>query len=537
MRDFVSLYDNLDQTTSTNRKVSILSEYLKESREEDAIWAIALLVGRRPKRTVQVGLLRKWAAELAGLPDWLFEETYHTVGDLAETIALVLPEAKHNEESRLGALMLELIALEGVDEDVKKEFILGVWGKSSLPERYIFNKLITGGFRVGVSEKLVFKAIGKAFELPENVVQHRLMGLWEPAKTTLAQLLYHNTEEEDLSKPYPFMLAYPLETEISALGEIQDWVAEWKWDGIRAQVIKRKREVFIWTRGEDLATDKFPEIRDSFLKLPDFDGVLDGEILVFKNDTLGTFNDLQTRIGRKLLSKKVLAEHPVIFRVYDVLEYKGEDLRAKPLKERKAIISQFLKPIISDSAIQISEQVQVDSWEALTQLQLQARQFQAEGFMLKSAQSVYETGRKKGGWWKWKVAPLSIDAVMIYAQRGHGRRANLFTDFTFAVWENENYLVPFTKAYSGLTDKELAEVDAFVKKHTIDKFGPVRSVKAELVFEIGFEGINASPRHKSGIALRFPRILRWRKDKLPQQADNLETLKGLLSLYGDPSKD
>jgi DNA ligase-1 len=530
MKLFATLFEQLDRTNSTHQKVKYLAQYFTSAKDEDKIWVIALLSHKRPKRTVSTTLLRSWAAEISGIPLWLFEESYHIVGDLAETIALLTPSTNTNiDERSLSDWMTALNDLQKKSEEEKKEFILAAWNQFSYRQKFVFNKLITGGFRMGVSQKLTVKALSKATGHSENVLMHKMMGNWNPAQITFDELFYSDHENQSLSQPYPFFLAYALEEEVSELGFPEEWQAERKWDGIRGQFIKRNNEIFVWTRGEELVTDKFPELDQ--LKTILMDGfVLDGEILPFKDGKPLAFQKLQTRIGRKSVSKKILEEVPVILMAYDLLEYEGKDIREFPLKERRKLLEKLVETIQSPT-IQISELIPFTDWNEVAIARDHSRTFNTEGLMLKHQKSTYQSGRKRGDWWKWKVNPLTIDAVLLYAMQGHGRRANLFTDYTFAVWKDED-LVTFTKAYSGLTDAEFVEVDRFVKQNTIERFGPVRSVKPELVFEIAFEGIAESPRHKSGIALRFPRMKRWRKDKLVSQANTLDDLKALLKQFG-----
>lgn len=530
MKRFAALFTALDQTTKTNAKVSALARYFEEAEPADKMWTIAILSHRRPKRTVTTTLLRHWAAEFAKVPLWLFEESYHVVGDLAETIALVLPPPKAESDESLTYWVNYIKELGSYEEAEKQARVFAAWNQLNRVERYIFNKLITGNFRVGVSQKLMVRALSQHVEMEESSLAHRLMGNWTPDTTNFQDLIFAEDPLEDVSKPYPFYLAYALEEEPETLGDPEDWQAERKWDGIRGQVIIRKGEVFVWSRGEELVTNKFPEFHVLPKLLPD-GTVLDGEILPFKEGQPLTFGVLQTRIGRKNVTKKILESAPVILRVYDLLEWGGEDMRAEPLRTRRAQLVEMLDQNPTNGIVVLSEEVGFDSWERLAQEREQSRQYLSEGIMLKRKDSVYKSGRKRGDWWKWKVDALTIDAVMIYAQRGHGRRANLYTDFTFAVWDGEN-LVPFTKAYSGLTDKEFREITAWVRKNTVERFGPVRSVTPHHVFEIAFEGINASSRHKSGVALRFPRISRWRQDKPKEEANTLEDLKAMLKLYG-----
>ncbi len=530
MKAFAALFTALDQTTRTTAKVAALASYFETAPEADRLWTIALFSGRRPKRTVTTTLLREWAADVAGIPLWLFEESYPIVGDLAETIALVLPPNRQNSPRSLSDWIETIRALAGVDEAARKAAILAAWDQLPPTERFLFNKLITGGFRVGVSQKLMTRALAKATGIAETDLAHRLMGDWTPETTDYQRLVLTPDPMGDLSRPYPFYLAYQIDGAPQDLGPVGDWFADWKWDGIRGQVVLRGGAYFTWSRGEELMTDRFPE----FAGLVDFvplGTVLDGEILAWQGDAPLPFQALQKRIGRKSVPKKLLAEAPVILKAYDLLEWQGEDLRARPFSERRALLSILVSSLPDHAPLRISPEIPAKNWNDLALARANSRQIGAEGLMLKRRDSPYLVGRKKGDWWKWKVDPLSIDAVMIYAQAGHGRRANLFTDFTFAVW-NGNDLVPFTKAYSGLTDAEFREISAWVKKNTVQRFGPVRSVTPHHVFEIHFEGIQQSPRHKSGVALRFPRMSRWRQDKPVQEANTLADLKEMLASYG-----
>ncbi|WP_276374218.1 ATP-dependent DNA ligase [Chryseolinea sp. H1M3-3] len=523
MKYFTQLFTTLDQTTKTLDKIKALASYFEKANDRDKLWAIALLSHRRPKRSVNATLLALWASELSHLPEWLFVECHAVVGDLAETISLVLPEPTEVSDQTLTEWIEFIKALEPLTVDQKKEKILWAWNRLEPMQRFVFNKLITGGFRIGVSQSLMVKALAKHAEVKENVIAHRLMGNWSPEYNNFQELVLSD-DTLDLSRPYPFYLAYALEGAVSDLGNIEEWQAEWKWDGIRGQVIVRDRELFVWSRGEELVTDKYPEFTVMLDLLPDGTAI-DGEILPFKNDLPLPFSKLQTRIGRKTLSQKQLKEVPVAFVAYDLLEWKGEDVREWPLSERRNQLAQLCSA--PSSVLRLSPTITVDSWESLAAERTRARELFSEGIMLKRKSSVYRAGRRRGDWWKWKIDPFTIDAVLIYAMSGHGRRANLYTDYTFAVWKDDQ-LVPFAKAYSGLTDEEIRAVDRWVKQNTIEKFGPVRSVKPALVFEIAFEGIAKSTRHKSGIALRFPRINRWRKDKPIQEANTLQDLEKVL---------
>lgn len=525
MKRFARLLKKLDDTTSTSGKLACLADYfLQETKEKNKLWTLALFTGRRPPRPVATSLLRQWCAESAEIPLWLFEQNYHVVGDLAETISLVLPPSSQDEEKPLHVYMEELIQLKNRPEEEKKSYIDRNWQSLDGYSRWAFTKCITGGFRIGVSKNLIIQALEKASSLPSNVIAHRLMGHWHPDQTPWQQLFGEETEGQN-SRPYPFYLAHALPDDKKQYIQAEDWVAEWKWDGIRGQLLFRKGEYFLWSRGEELVTDQFPEIT-AFGEWP-HDIVMDGEIVAWQNGRPLPFQYLQTRIGRKNPGKKLLQEVPVCFIAYDLLEWQGQDIRESSLLERRALLEQLLAEV-SPPNIQLSPLLPFQSTMELENWRNQCRQYDAEGLMLKKKSGAYLSGRKSGEMWKWKSDPFSIDAVMLYAQRGHGRRANLFSDFTFALWQ-DGRLVPFAKAYSGLTDKEMQEVTTFVRQNTLEQFGPVHSVRPVLVFEIAFEGVQLSKRHKSGVAVRFPRIIRWRKDKLAEQADQLETLIAMVN--------
>lgn len=536
MKAFARLFSDLDETNKTNEKLEVLQEYFQSVNNEDKIHTLALFTGRKPKRQINSTLIKLWAMEMADIPQWLFEESYHVVGDLGETISLLLPAQQSDHNKSLTSWIREINGLGSLTEEEKRNWLKSSWASMTQQEKFVFNKILTGSFRVGVSQSLIIKAIARVSGLEATVLTHRIMGNWNPDTFSFDDLIQEKDASDDVSRPYPFCLAYAVQetsdkqkTAVemeSELGMPSLWQAEWKWDGIRAQAICRKGQIFIWSRGEELSTDKFPELHAFINELPD-GTVLDGEAICFSNGCPLPFSALQTRIGRKTLTKKILADSPMAFIAYDCLEYEGEDIRSKTLSERRAILMNLHASSTNKDIFQLSPAVNFETWDQLFTMRLTSRENHAEGFMLKRLDSVYHTGRKRGDWWKWKVDPLSVDAVMIYAQKGHGRRADLYTDYTFAVWDGDK-LVPFAKAYSGLTDKEIKQVDAFVKRNTLEKFGPVRTVKAELVFEIGFEGINRSARHKSGVALRFPRILRWRQDKKIEEADTLDVLKLML---------
>ncbi|WP_165749562.1 ATP-dependent DNA ligase [Cellulophaga sp. Z1A5H] len=543
MKNFASLIKTLDSTTKTNTKVAALAAYFAKASDTDKVWTIAILSHRRPPRPVNTTLLRLWASELSNIPLWLFEESYHIVGDLAETIALVLPESPKQTDKTLTQFLEEMILLKKKTEEDKKAYLYENWKVLDYYERFVFTKLITGGFRIGVSQKLMTKALSKATEINEDILAYKLMGNWDPNSITFQELILEENENDYLSKPYPFYLAYAIENDVSDLGDVQQWSAEHKWDGIRSQTIFRNDELFVWSRGEELVTDKYPEFEALVGNIPN-GTVIDAEILPYANNTIGTFNDLQTRIGRKNITKSLLNKTPVILKAYDILEWRGKDIRQLPFIERREILEKLITTISSsglDVPLQLSETIHFNSWEEVTKERTRAREMRSEGLMLKRKDSPYLVGRKKGDWWKWKVAPLTIDAVLTYAMRGHGRRSNLFTDYTFALWntkeDGEKELVTFAKAYSGLTDAEFRKVDAWIKKNTLERFGPVRSVTPHHVFEIAFEGIAISKRHKSGIATRFPRIIRWRHDKKIEDANTLEDLKGLIPVAIQETKN
>lgn len=547
MKRFAALYSALDETTKTNEKVAAMVAYFREAEPTDAAWAIHFLTGRRLKRLIQSGKLRAWAAEAAGLPEWLFGESYDAVGDLAETIALVLPDRSSEAQGSLAFWVENQVApLAKADEETQKTLVIGAWNVLGRSERFVFNKLITGAFRVGVSQELVVRALAQVGDLPAPTISHRLMGEWEPTPAFYESLFHEGSGETQVSRPYPFMLAHALEADPTTLGEPDEWLIEWKWDGIRAQVIRRDGQTFVWSRGEELIGDRFPEIAEIGEKLAD-GTVLDGEILAFRDGNPLPFMELQKRIGRKTLTKKILSEVPVVLVAFDLLEQGGEDIREKPTSERRekleALVESFnettpldapaVAPLFADdetdqpSRLLVATKLKATTWEDFGALRAAAREHNVEGLMIKRLDAPYLVGRKRGLWWKWKIEPLTVDAVLVYAQAGSGKRASLFTDYTFAVWDEEK-LVPFAKAYSGLTDEEIGRVDNWVRRNTKEKFGPVRTVEPELVMELAFEGIQLSSRHKSGIAVRFPRILRWRHDKLPKDADRLEDIRKLV---------
>ena len=528
MEAFTRLIRRLDQTTRTNERVAALAAYFDQADDRDKLWTIALLSHRRPRRTVTTRLLRTWAARESGIPDWLFEQTYHVVGDLAETIAKVVPGDPSGDTESLADRIEWLMDLRGADEDDQREAIVGAWHAMDEMERFVFNKLLTGGFRIGISQKLMTRALARHTGIDENELAFKLMGDWTPQTTTYHDLVIAEDGRADASRPYPFYLAYAVEGDVADLGDLTDWQAEWKWDGIRAQIVKRAGQAFVWSRGEELVNAAFPELVEMGDHLPD-GTVVDGEIMAWDGE-VRPFGDLQRRIGRKKVSKKMQAEVPVALFAYDLLEHRGRDIRPETLHDRRTLLEDVVRATDHDRLL-LSEAIEAETWRDLADLRATSRARKAEGLMLKRRDAAYGVGRTKGGWWKWKIDPLTLDVVLLYAMRGHGRRANLYTDYTLAVRDGDG-LVPVAKAYSGLTDPEIRQVDAFVKKNTVERFGPVRSVTPELVFEIAFEGIRRSTRHKSGVALRFPRIQRWRHDKPVDEIDTLENVMDLLEQVG-----
>jgi DNA ligase-1 len=539
MKEFAALFAALDSTTSTRKKTDALLAYFRRAQPADAAWALYFLAGGKPRQTVPTGLLRSAAREAAGIPEWLFDESYDVVGDLAETIAHVLPPARETVDLPLHVWIEQrLLALRGQAPEAVSAALKGYWAELDTPGRFLLTKLIGGSFRVGVARNLVLRALSEASGVDAKVLAQRVMGYTDKQHTPDAAryALLVDPQVGDVpaesGQPYPFFLAHPLQSPAESLGERADWQVEWKWDGIRAQFIRRGARSWLWSRGEDLLNGRFPELDAMHARLPDT-CVLDGEIVVWREGRVQPFAELQKRIGRKTVTRKILAEQPVAFLAYDLLEIEGVDIRAWPQRQRR----ERLERVVAGGGggpLQLSPLVDAPDWAALTALRGESRARGVEGFMLKQREGRYGSGRTKdvGTWWKWKIDPYSVDAVLVYAQGGHGRRANLYTDYTFAVWDgdaNERRLVPFAKAYSGLTDDEMRQVDQRIRQTTIEKFGPVRSVTPTLVVELGFEGIQASSRHKSGIAVRFPRMLRLRWDKPVEEADTLQLLRDFIA--------
>jgi DNA ligase-1 len=542
MREFARLFAELDETTATKRKLDALHAYFSRAAPENAAWAVYFLAGGKPRQAVPTKLLRQCAIDYAQLDDWMFEESYQAVGDLAETIAHILPAPERHSDIGLAEWMQERIGpLRGADPGAIRVALFAFWNELDARERFLLTKLIGGAFRVGVSRLLVTRALAALAKLDSKLIAQRLMGWTDgsvrPTASGFLHLIAPPSDQEHAlrgGQPYPFFLAHPLQSEPAALGELANWQVEWKYDGIRAQLVRRGAQNYVWSRGEELITERFPEL--TALRLPE-GTVIDGEVLIWKAGAPAPFAELQKRIGRKSVSTRLLAELPAVLVAYDLLEQGGVDLRALPQHERRVLLEALVNQA-GQPQLTLSPLVEAQDWEQLAEMRTESRARGVEGMMVKAKQGQYGVGRTKdvGTWWKWKIDPYTIDAVLIYAQAGHGRRASLYTDYTFALWDadekGERKLVPFAKAYSGLTDAEIALVDNVIRKSTVEKFGPVRSVRPTMVFEIGFEGIALSSRHKAGVAVRFPRILRKRDDKSVEEADSLATLKGLLAAPG-----
>ncbi|MEL6552558.1 MAG: ATP-dependent DNA ligase [Cyanobacteria bacterium J06621_11] len=541
MRRFTTLFRAVDATTSTNEKVKALQRYFREVSAEDGVWALHLLMGKTRKRLITSRVLREIFLQISDIPEWLFEESASHVGDTAETIALLLRDtqvdstgtSEANSDTPLHEWLEDVIPqvkkLEKTDPEHLKNLVVDWWANLEDDEVFVLNKVLTGAFRMGASAKLVVKALSAEYSLTEAVLTHRLMGEIETTGAFYESLIDPDETDASPSRPYPFFLAAPIDVEKFAVEDMGGWQAEWKWDGIRAQLIYRDGQLFTWSRGEDLITHQFPEFAAAVGKVPD-GTVLDGEIVCWDGDRPMDFNFLQKRLGRKKVGKKLMAENPVHFIAYDLLEIEGKDIRDSSLLERRSALVKLMDEYPNE-AMSYAQPLAFETFEDLEKWRSRSREFGSEGLMLKAKDSPYLVGRKRGYWWKHKVDPMTLDAVMIYAQAGTGKRANLFTDYTFALWKGEadgRTLVPFTKAYSGLDNAEIEKLDRWIRRNTVEKFGPVRSVKPVHVFEIGFEGIAESKRHKSGIAVRFPRILRWRTDKPMEEADTLASAITLL---------
>lgn len=536
MRRFAALYRRLDRSTATLDKRAALIDYFRDAPPEDAAWALWLLAGGKVSgarmKIAGSAELRAWVAEESDTPPWLVDASYEQVGDLAETLTLLLddpPDTALREDTPLHVWIEQrLRGVAGADEATRRAAVVAAWRSLDRDARFVFNKLLTGALRVGVSQRLAQQALAELSGTDIALIAQRMLGTWTPSAEFMRSLLSPEAQPGDSAQPYPFFLASPLEQDVDALGALDDWLLEWKWDGIRLQLIRRGADIALWSRGEERLDGRFPEIERAAARLPR-DAVLDGELLVWRDDAPqpAPFTALQTRIQRLKPGAKSLNEHPARMLAYDLLELDGEDLRAQPLQARRERLRALLDSAEGlDGRIVLSPSVDADDWTAAAAQRAQARERGVEGLMLKRRSSPYQAGRRRGDWWKWKIDPLNVDAVLLYAQAGHGRRSTLYTDYTFGLWDGDT-LVPVAKAYSGLDDAEILKLDAWIRSNTLEKFGPVRSVRAHHVFELGFEGVNRSTRHKSGVAVRFPRILRWRRDKTAQDADRIDALRAL----------
>lgn len=527
MKRFSQLFSEIDRTNRTNEKVAALVSYFNEAKPADAVWALYFLTEKRLVRPVTGRQLLQWASEASGFDQWLLEECYDRVGDFAETVALLVSEGDEILDVSLSRMVEEyILPLADMGEPSKRNLIVDTWKRLGKTERLLFMKMITGGFRMGVARTLVVRALSESCGVDKAILSHRLMGSWQPDPEGFQRIVSTDTSDDLGALPYPFYLAYPWEPENEESFDVSAYRIEWKWDGIRSQLIKREGEVALWSRGEELITDQFPELVLAAASLPS-GLVLDGEIVAWAQGEVMPFGELQSRLGRKRVGAALMRAIPVAFITYDLLEFEGVDLRTIELNKRIEKLSELIPPQQPGVRIFRVPELKASSWSGVSTWREEAADFKTEGVMIKRRASAYGVGRKKGDWFKWKVDPFTIDAVLVYAQQGHGRRASLYTDYTFAVWDGEE-LVPVAKAYSGLTDKEIRKVDAFIKKNTTGRKGPVRMVKPELVFELAFEGIRVSSRHRSGVAFRFPRISRFRTDKRIEEADTLETICALL---------
>ena len=540
LNKFSKLFEELDSNNSINKKINSLTKYFKSSSNLNNILTIYLLIGKRNKRFISGKSLREYYADIYKMPIWLIETCYAKVGDSAEVISLLLQDnllkKDIKEDISLDQLLNKILPnLSKLEEPHKKSQIKLLWEKITNDNQLIFNKILTGSFRIGVAKGIVTKAISNMIGVDESIILHRLMGDFDPIEETYIFLINQKLEQRELAyKPYPFQLANTFDEKIKETTSINQYQFESKWDGIRSQIIKRSNNISIWTRGEELVNKTFPEL---IKIISDFknDFVLDGEILIWDEikNCPKEFSLLQKRLGRKSPSAKIQKDLPVVFIAYDILEINGNDIRSKILSERRNILEEKFFNSISEEQdknsrkIKITKLLKIKNWEELEEVKNSARNIKTEGLVIKNKNSKYLPGRKKGNWWKYKVDPMQLDGVLIYAKPGSGKRADLYTDYSFAIWE-ENKLVKFANAYSGLNNEEIKELDKWIRKNTLEKYGPVRSVKPELVFEISFDNIQISKRHKSGIALRFPRITRWRKDKNIKDADSLENAKSLI---------
>ena len=543
MEPFAALFRQLDGTGSTSAKLDALEGYFRSAEPADAAWALALLLGKRRRRLITGRRLREICLAATQLPEWLFEACHAQVGDSAETVALLwqqhppegVRDAGQPQQPLSHWMTSTLPALAGLQGEEQAAAVQACWHGLEGDHLLLVNKLLSGGFRVGVSTGLVTRALARSADLEEALVAHRLMGGFEPSAASFASLTAPAEHGDDLAaRPYPFFLASPLEPGQLESSSPESWQLEWKWDGIRGQLIHRAGGCSLWSRGEELINEAFPELITLAEQLP-LGTALDGEVIVWQSgsEQPEPFASLQRRLGRKSPSRSLQNECPAAFVAYDLLEHQGIDQRQQPLQQRRLQLEQLLDQWQQCESggrdrLRLSPVQRLSRWSELEPLREQARAHRAEGLMLKAVDSPYLVGRKRGSWWKHKLEPLRLDAVLLYAQAGSGKRANLYTDYSFGLWNGDGALVTFAKAYSGLDNAEIKELDRWIRAHTTERFGPVRAVEPLQVFELAFEGIQPSKRHKCGFAVRFPRISRWRRDKPAAEADSLDSARALM---------
>ncbi|USI71812.1 cisplatin damage response ATP-dependent DNA ligase [Sphingomonas morindae] len=536
MRRFAKLLDGLVYTRSRNAKLKLIEDYLRATPDPDRGWAMAALTGTLDLKTVKPAAIHDMVARR--IDPVLFAMSRDFVGDLAETVALLWPKAGHEPEALDDGTLTISAAIErlsGLPRGEAPEALAAMLDHLDASGRYALLKLATGALRVGVSARLAKTALAQTFGLDVDEVEELWHGLAPPYAPLFAWAEGRGERPAAGALPVfrPFMLAHPLE-DGTALS-LEDYAAEWKWDGIRVQIVRAGGETRLYSRAGDDITGSFPEIAEAFV----LEAVLDGELLVrgqaqggaAHGGAAASFNALQQRLGRKQVSARMLADYPAFVRVYDVLVDGAEDLRPQPWRLRRARLERLAAALPADR-FDLSMLIEAPDFAALGEIRLGARDAAIEGLMLKRRDSPYLGGRRVGAWYKWKRDPLVADCVMMYAQRGHGKRSSFYSDYTFGCWtappEQGGELLPVGKAYSGFTDEELAGLDRFVRTHTVQRFGPVREVEKTLVLEVAFDSIHASKRHKSGLAMRFPRVSRIRRDKPAAEADLIATLKAMV---------
>jgi DNA ligase-1 len=532
MRDFSQLLDGLTYTRSRNAKLKLIGDYLKATPDPDRGYALAALTGELDIKTVKPALIRGMAEERVD-PALLYMSRDY-VGDMAETLSLLWPKPEGEPAEiddgvlRISSVVERLQALGKAEAPAELARMLDHLDASG---RYALLKLATGELRMGVSARLAKTALANAFGLEVDAVEEVWHGIGPPYEALFAWAEGRGEQPSAKDVPVfrPFMLAHPLEeTRVS----LDDYAAEWKWDGIRVQIVRVGGQVRLYSRAGDDVTRSFPEVADAF----DRDGVVDGELLVRgaaqgadeHGGAAASFNALQQRLGRKIVSPRMLRDYPAFVRLYDILFDGKEDVRGLTWTERRGRLEAFV-PRLDPAHFDLSALIEAEDFEALEEIRAGARDAAIEGVMLKRRDSVYAPGRKVGHWYKWKRDPLTADCVLMYAQRGSGKRSSYYSDYTFGCWTGEGELLPVGKAYFGFTDEELMWLDRFVRNNTVQRFGPVREVAKSLVLEVAFDSIHASKRHKSGLAMRFPRIARIRTDKPAAEADRIETLQGMIT--------